>query len=149
MPLSRTRFHCMTRCISLPRFFEIRCRSWRIGFTRVTVRVSALDELCEALQKQSERVTNLEQWGDELSEELAASLCWVHRRPGAGYKYRAHCRALLLGRDRWGCASWCSLDRVRDGVLLVMMAASAGFSAKASTVVKGIWPPLRHWPPWR
>ena len=55
---------------------------------KVTVRVSALDELCEALQKQSERVTNLEQWGDEhfnacldrvanlecWGEELAASL---------------------------------------------------------------------------
>ena len=40
----------------------------------MTVRVSALDELCEALQKQSERVTNLEQWGDELSEHLNACL---------------------------------------------------------------------------
>ena len=50
---------------------------------KVTVRVSALDELCEALQKQSECVTNLEQLGDELSEHLNACLdrvanleCW-------------------------------------------------------------------------
>ena len=41
---------------------------------KVTVRVSALDELCGALQKQSERVTSLEQWGDELSEHLNACL---------------------------------------------------------------------------
>ena len=37
---------------------------------KVTVRVSALDELHKPLQKQSERVTNLEQWGDKLSEHL-------------------------------------------------------------------------------
>ena len=67
--------------------------------------------------------------------------------PARGGIYRAHCRALLLGRDRWACASWCSLDRVRDGVLPVITAASAGFSAKAS--LWRILPPLRHWPPRR
>ena len=37
---------------------------------KVMVRVSALDELHEPLQEQSERVTNLEQWSDKLSEHL-------------------------------------------------------------------------------
>ena len=41
---------------------------------KVMVRVSALDELHEPLQKQSESVTNLEQWGDKLSEHLNACL---------------------------------------------------------------------------
>ena len=50
-----------------------------------------------------------------------------------------------LRRDRWDFASWCSLDRVRDGVLLVPgmdcvrdgvlpVEASAGVSAKGFAV---------------
>ena len=38
------------------------------------VMVRVLDELHEPLQKQSERVTNLEQWGDKLSGHLNACL---------------------------------------------------------------------------
>ena len=141
----------------------------RLAF-RVTVHVSALDELCEALQKESERVTNLEQWGDELSEhacldrvanlecwgeELAASFRWVHRRPGAGTlsspttwpRSLGFCVVMQSGPcPRWRiscaghrlCTRWrASCDNGGIGSVF-----GEGF-----TVVKGIWPPLRHWPP--
>ena len=39
----------------------------------------------------------------------------MYRRPGAGYKYRAHSPALLLGRVRWGCASYFSTGAVWRG----------------------------------
>ena len=38
------------------------------------------EEFCENFNACQDRVTSLEQWG----EELAASLCWVLRRPRAG-----------------------------------------------------------------
>ena len=132
---------------------------------KVTVRVSALDELCEALHNQSERATNLEQWGDELSEHLNACLDRVanlERRgeelapqgrggiyiPGTLSSPTTWPRSLVVRRGavwdrvRDGVFLVQGMDCVRDGVLPVTNGGVGSVFSEGFTVVKETWPPL-------